>query len=54
MISKKQADDSAKGTEIVPGEEGSLPAGDISAAWLDEFSRELTWADLTKWLGEAG
>jgi len=54
MISKKQAEDSSQGTEFVPGEEGSAPAGDIADAWLDEFSQKLTWTDLTKWLGDAG
>ena len=54
MISKKQAEDGSQQTEIEPGGEGSAPAGDIADAWRDEFSEKLTWADLTKWLGEAG
>jgi len=54
MIFKKQAEDSSQHSEIVPGGEGSAPAGDIADAWRDEFSEKLTWANLTKWLGEAG
>ena len=54
MISKQQAEDSAQGTEIVPGEEGSASTGDIAVAWQAEFSKELTWDDLTRWLSEAG
>jgi hypothetical protein len=54
MIPIKQVEDDAQVTEIVPGEEGSVPAGDIADAWRDEFSEKLTWADLTKWLGESG
>jgi hypothetical protein len=45
---------SAHNTEIAPDDERSMPAGDIAAAWLDQFSEELTLADLTRWLGEVG
>jgi hypothetical protein len=46
-----------------------LPSGILAKAWMDEYSKpltwadlrawlggvpELTWADLTRWLGEAG
>ena len=53
MARKKQAENSGQ-TEMTPIEEGSAPAGDIADAWLEEFSEELTWADLAKWLSEAG
>jgi hypothetical protein len=44
--------------ELVPSEEGAaptgLPAGIIAKEWLDKYSKELTWAELVQWLGEAG
>jgi hypothetical protein len=27
-----------------------LPAGEIAQAWLEKYSRRMTWADLTAWL----
>ena len=30
---------------------GQLPTGAIAQAWLEEYSQQLTWADLTAWLG---
>jgi len=54
MARKKQGENSSQIADVTPSEDGSMPAGDIAAAWRDEFSEELTWADLTKWLGEAG
>jgi hypothetical protein len=43
---------------MVPSEEGvaetELPAGIIAKEWLDKFSKELTWAELVRWLGDAG
>jgi len=51
---KKQAENSGGMTEMTPAEEGSAPAGDAADSWLEEFSEELTWGDLARWLGEAG
>jgi hypothetical protein len=51
---KKQAEDDAQITGATPDDEGPAPTGDIANAWLDELSEELTWADLTRWLSEAG
>jgi hypothetical protein len=30
-----------------------FPAGALAKAWLDEYSRQLTWADLRRWLRES-
>jgi hypothetical protein len=27
-----------------------LPSGEIAQAWLEQYSRRPTWADLTAWL----
>jgi hypothetical protein len=51
---KKQVEISGQNSETTPIEEGSAPAGDLADAWLEEFSEELTWADLARWLSEAG
>jgi hypothetical protein len=44
--------------ELVTSEEGAasteLPAGIIAKEWLDKYSKELTWAEMVRWLGEAG
>ena len=52
MVGEKQPGDSAQIVEVIPDAERPGPAGDLAHAWLGEFSRELTWADLTKWLGD--
>jgi hypothetical protein len=69
MIGKAQTENSGQIEETTRVEKGPMPAGDIADAWFDEYSRpltwddltswlnetpKLTWADLTKWLGEAG
>jgi hypothetical protein len=42
--------------EMIPSGEAAppigFPAGIIAQAWLDEFSEELTWAELVRWIGE--
>jgi hypothetical protein len=50
--------DTPRLVELVPSEKSvvptELPAGIIAKEWLDKYSKELTWAELVKWLGEAG
>jgi hypothetical protein len=48
--------DAIRLVEMIPSGEAAtplgFPAGVIAQAWLDEFSEELTWAELVRWLGE--
>jgi len=45
---------SMKIVEMIPSEGGNavecFPAGAIAQAWLAEYSQQLTWDDLKKWL----
>jgi hypothetical protein len=52
MAREKQAENSGQIVEVTRSEDGSVPGGDIAAAWLDEFSENLTWAGQTRWLGD--
>jgi hypothetical protein len=40
--------------EMIPSERekatNGFPSGAIALAWLDEYSQQLTWDDLKKWL----
>ena len=54
MTRIEQAENTGQISEVTPGKEGSAPADDIADTWQEEFSQELTWADLTRWLSEAG
>ena len=50
-------EDSFQAVEMAPGKCGAMtsefPTGAVAQAWMDEHSRQLTWADLTTWLSEA-
>lgn len=40
--------------EMIPSKMGTVmacfPAGALAQAWLEEYSQQLTWDDLTTWL----
>jgi hypothetical protein len=46
--------DGIEATEMTPSGTvvPELPAGMLAKAWMDEYSRPLTWDDLRAWLGE--
>ena len=50
------AKDGVQVVEMIPSNGGTVtaefPAGAIAQAWMDEHSRQLTWADLRTWLSE--
>jgi hypothetical protein len=71
MSDSAPREDAFEAIEITPSGTvvPELPAGMLAKAWMDEYSRpltwvdlrawladvpEFTWADLTRWLGEAG
>ena len=58
MVRDAPVKDATRLVEMIPSGEGAapigFPAGIVAQAWLDEFSEELTWAELVRWLGEAG
>jgi len=54
MADKKRTVDPGQIAETTLHEDDSLATGDIADAWLEEFSEEPTWGDLTRWLSEVG
>jgi hypothetical protein len=56
MVRDAPVKDTTRLVEMIPSGEGAVPigfpAGIIAQAWLDEFSEELTWAELVRWLSE--
>ena len=54
MFHVAPAKDSLQVAEMIPNNGGTVtaefPTGAIAQAWMDEHSRQLTWADLRTWL----
>ena len=54
MFHVAPAKDSLEVAEMIPSNgwtfTAEFPTGAIAQAWMDEYSRQLTWADLRTWL----
>jgi hypothetical protein len=52
MSHSKPAENGFQVVEMNPSgtADAAFPAGAIAQAWLEEYSRQLTWADLKTWL----
>ena len=58
MVRGAPVNDATRLVEMIPSGEGAapigFPAGIIAQAWLDEFSEELTGAELLRWMSDVG